>query len=118
MRNKHQFLYILSLFFVSFSVMVFEIIGVRILAPFAGSGAFVWTIIIGVILTFFSIGYYLGGLSTDDKKKISQTFLVIAMLFVALSFFHTQLLSSLYSAIDHSYLFSFISSVIIFGPLS
>ncbi|NOR87072.1 MAG: hypothetical protein GQ527_05635 [Bacteroidales bacterium] len=42
-------------------VMVFEIIGARILAPFIGTSFYVWTALIGFVLASLSLGYYLGG---------------------------------------------------------
>ena len=43
-------------------VMVLELIGSRILAPYLGTSIFVWTSLIGIILAALSGGYYLGGI--------------------------------------------------------
>ena len=46
-------------------VMVLEILGSRIMAPYVGTSLFVWTTLIGVILFSISLGYYLGGNLAD-----------------------------------------------------
>src|SRR5688500_20195711 len=42
-------------------VMIYEIIGSRIVAPFIGTSTYVWTSLIGVILAALSLGYWSGG---------------------------------------------------------
>lgn len=61
-------------------VMVLELIGSRILAPYLGTSIFVWTSLIGIILAALSGGYYLGGKFSRDNP--TMTFLT-AVLFVA-----------------------------------
>ncbi len=58
-------LLILSVFICGAVVMIFELVGSRIMAPYFGSSIFVWTGIIGVILGSLSYGYYLGGKLAD-----------------------------------------------------
>lgn len=50
-------------------VMVFEIIGARILAPYIGTSFYVWTALIGFVLASLSLGYYLGGKWIDKHPK-------------------------------------------------
>lgn len=45
------------------AVMIFEIAGSRVLAPYAGASLCVWTSLIGVILASLSAGYWSGGSS-------------------------------------------------------
>ncbi len=49
------------------SVMLIELLGVRMLAPHVGTSVYVWTSIIGVILACLSIGYAIGGLIADSR---------------------------------------------------
>ena len=42
-------------------IMIFEILGSRILGPYFGTSIFVWTSLIGIIMGSLSIGYWLGG---------------------------------------------------------
>jgi spermidine synthase len=60
-------------------VMIFELVGVRILAPHFGTSIFVWTNIIGVILGSLSLGYWLGG-KVADREHTMRTLSVILML--------------------------------------
>lgn len=61
-------------FYTGFSVLVFEITGARLVAPFVGTSLYVWTSIIGVILLSLAVGYGIGGWWADisaSRKKIS-----------------------------------------------
>ena len=48
-------------------VMIYEIIGSRIVSPFIGTSTYVWTSLIGVILGSLSLGYWLGGRVADKR---------------------------------------------------
>ena len=52
-------------------VMIYEIIGSRIVSPFIGTSTYVWTSLIGVILGALSLGYWIGGTMADKKPKAS-----------------------------------------------
>ena len=47
-------------------LMVLEMVGARLLAPWLGTSTIVWTSLIGVILAFLSLGYWLGGKLADS----------------------------------------------------
>jgi spermidine synthase len=51
-------------------VMIYEIIGSRILAPFIGTSTYIWTSLIGVILGSLSLGYWFGGKTADRNPKL------------------------------------------------
>lgn len=51
------------------SVMILELIGARILAPFLGTSIFVWSSLIGIILGALSLGYYLGGRLSEKNPS-------------------------------------------------
>lgn len=51
-------------------VMIYEIIGSRLLSPYIGTSTYVWTSLIGVILAALSLGYWLGGKTADRKPDI------------------------------------------------
>jgi len=50
-------------------VMIYELVGSRLIAPYAGTSIYVWTSLIGVILGSLSLGYYLGGKLADRKAE-------------------------------------------------
>nr|HMS42328.1 fused MFS/spermidine synthase [Pyrinomonadaceae bacterium] len=51
-------------------VMIYEIVGSRLLAPYIGASTYVWTSLIGVILAALSLGYWLGGKWADRKPEV------------------------------------------------
>lgn len=69
-----------AVFFCGGLVMVFEIVGSRIVSPFLGASTYIWTSLIGVILGALSIGYWLGG-RTADKGPRDQV--LASVIFVA-----------------------------------
>ncbi|MHB1340845.1 MAG: fused MFS/spermidine synthase [Coriobacteriia bacterium] len=64
-------------------VMVLELIGSRLLAPFFGNSLFVWTSLIGVMLGFMALGGFLGGRLGDRRLSVSVLFWIL--LFASLS---------------------------------
>lgn len=52
------------------SLMILEVVGSRVLAPYVGTSTLIWTILIGVILSFLSLGYYIGGKYADRKANL------------------------------------------------
>lgn len=51
-------------------VMIYEIIGSRILSPYIGTSTYTWTSLIGVILGALSLGYWIGGKMVDKKPDV------------------------------------------------
>jgi spermidine synthase len=58
-------------------VMIYEIVGSRLLAPYIGASTYVWTSLIGVILAALSLGYWLGGKWADRKPDVKILAFVI-----------------------------------------
>jgi spermidine synthase len=58
-------------------VMIYELIGSRIVSPFIGTSTYVWTSLIGVILGALSLGYWLGGRLADRKPDAKVLAFVI-----------------------------------------
>lgn len=61
-------------------VMIYEIIGSRILSPYIGTSTYTWTSLIGVILAALSLGYWLGGKWADKKPDIK---ILASVIFIA-----------------------------------
>src|SRR3989338_8345165 len=64
-------------------VMILELIGSRILAPYLGTSIFVWSSLIGIILGALSLGYYLGGRLSKNNPRL--VFLTTILLLAGLS---------------------------------
>jgi spermidine synthase len=74
-----RFILDLTVFVCGAVVMVYEIIGSRILAPFIGTSTYIWTSLIGVILAALSLGYWLGGKSADKNPTPKMLAFIILM---------------------------------------
>jgi len=116
-----KYILLVTVFFSGFIVMVFELIGSRILGPFIGTSIFVWTSLIGVILASLSLGYYLGGKAADKNpnlEKLSSIFFLAAF-FMSLTFiFKDILLVFLQLYVRDIKISSIISSLLLFAPAS
>lgn len=55
-----------------FTLMAFELIGARMLAPTIGSSTYVWTSVIGIIIAALSVGYFLGGKLADSRNRVAD----------------------------------------------
>lgn len=80
MKFPRKFILEITVFVSGALVMVYEIIGSRILAPYIGTSTYTWTSLIGVILAALSLGYWLGGKTADRKPQIG---VLAAVLFFA-----------------------------------
>lgn len=54
-------------FATGFSLLAFELVAARILAPTIGSSTYVWTSVIGVIIAALSLGFFVGGRVADNR---------------------------------------------------
>lgn len=61
----------LVVFLNGMAIMVLEMVGARLLAPWLGTSIIVWTSLIGVILASLSVGYWLGGMLADHHLRPS-----------------------------------------------
>jgi predicted membrane-bound spermidine synthase len=55
----------LTVFMTGASVMVIELLGTRLIAPFYGASLYVWTSLISVTMIALAIGYFVGGRWAD-----------------------------------------------------
>jgi len=67
-----------TVFMTGAAVMVIELLGTRLIAPFYGASLYVWTSVISVTLIALALGYYIGGIWADRAKKTGLS-LIIAL---------------------------------------
>lgn len=102
-------------------VMIFELIGSRVVAPYIGTSIYVFTSLIGVILASLSFGYYYGGKLVDLRPNKEP--LAFVILFSALAIIATTAIKDLVSALVFFTHFpieikSVVISVVLFAPAS
>lgn len=76
---KSRFILETTVFICGALVMIYEIIGSRLLSPYIGASTYVWTSLIGVILGALSLGYWLGGRWADRQPDIKILAFVILL---------------------------------------
>jgi spermidine synthase len=72
-----KYLLYLTVFIVGAVILVLEILGTRIIAPYYGTTIYVWSSLIGVTLLALSLGYYFGGRLADKKPMVDFLYLII-----------------------------------------
>lgn len=58
-----------TVFLTGAAVMVIELLGTRLIAPFYGASLYVWTSLIAVTLIALALGYYVGGILADRARS-------------------------------------------------
>jgi len=102
-------------------VMIYEIVGSRVVGPFLGNSVFIWTSLIGIILGSLSLGYYLGGRLADRKPSLKILGLIIlaaALLILLNNWGKDYFLARLPRVVPGLKMQSVVSAVILFGPAS
>ena len=59
------------------AVMILELLGTRIIAPYYGVSLYVWSALIAVTMIALAIGYYLGGFLADRYEKLRLAHIVM-----------------------------------------
>jgi len=68
----------ITVFSTGASVMVIELLGTRMIAPFYGASLYVWSSLISVTMIALAIGYFVGGRWADCAKRTGLS-LIIAL---------------------------------------
>lgn len=78
--NKYQvFFFYFTVFITGAVILITEILGARVIAPFFGSTIFVWSALIVVTLAALAFGYFSGGYFIDKYPSSFMAFLIIAV---------------------------------------
>jgi len=102
-------------------VMIYEIIGSRIVSPFIGTSVYVWTSLIGVILASLSLGYWLGGSAADrrpDVKILASVIFLAAGLISVTILIKDIVLTAVASMPAGLEIRSLVASLFLFAPAS
>jgi spermidine synthase len=102
-------------------VMIYEIVGSRVVAPHFGTSIYVWTSLIGVILASLSLGYWLGGRLADKNPSFKQLSLIVfgAAIFIIVSItFKEAVLLFLSRHLHGMMLRTLLAAILIFAPAS
>lgn len=104
-----------------FVLMVFELAGARVLAPWIGSSTYVWTSVIGVIIAALSIGYWVGG-KVADKRGYPIDVVRLALLSALMITFtmaqYNKTLLWVSETFEDSRLQGVVASLLLFAPAS
>jgi spermidine synthase len=68
------------------AILIVEILGAKMLAPYVGTSHFVWTAQIAVTLISLAVGYYFGGWLVDRSPRLNRLFFCIAIAAAYLAF--------------------------------
>jgi len=104
-------------FITGFVLMGYEILGIRILAPYFGSSSYVWGALISTFLMGLSIGYIFGGRIADKNcsfKRLGYLIFCALIFIMPISFFGAPL-CKLFSTLNLDIRYSaLLTSIVIF----
>jgi predicted membrane-bound spermidine synthase len=112
-----RFLLYVIAFISGFVMMSYEILGVRVLAPFYGSSVYVWGATISVFLAGLSIGYAAGGRIADhraDGKTLALLVTVPGLMIVLFPFYAYGLCNMIFALELDSRLGALLLSLLLF----
>lgn len=66
----------LTVFVTGAAVMVIELLGTRLIAPFYGASLYVWSSLIAVTMIALAAGYFVGGLWADRARRTGLAFVI------------------------------------------
>lgn len=108
---------LLLAFSAGFSIMCFELLGGRMLAPFFGSSVYVWGSIITVFMLALSIGYLSGGrfsLYNPSVTRFGLIFVVAAFSMLPTIFFSESIFEFVFERIEDPRYGSLVASTFVF----
>lgn len=102
-------------------VMIFEILGSRVVWPYIGTSLFVWTSLIALILWALSVGHYVWGVLSDKRasyEDISKIFLTSAATILLLLTLKDVVLFFVSANISDIRVSAIILALLLFSPTS
>jgi MFS family permease len=101
-----------------FVIMSLELLGGRILAPYFGSGIYIWGSIITIFMLSLSIGYLLGGrlsVHNPSSSRFAAIFAVAAVLLLPLTVYAQDLMEFIFLRVEDPRYGSLLASIVLFG---
>jgi spermidine synthase len=111
----------LAVFLCGAVVMVIELTGSRILAPYLGTSLVVWTSLIGIILASLSIGYWWGGRLADrrpEARVLAGIILTAAVATALVTLIKTGVLGALQARTNGLHAAAVSATLLLFAPPS
>ena len=108
---------LLLAFLAGFSIMCFELLGGRMLAPFFGSSVYVWGSIITVFMLALSIGYLSGGrysMYSPSLNRFGGIFMAAAFSLLPTIFFAETLFEMVFERVEDPRYGSLLASTLVF----
>jgi len=90
MQNSFHKAYLIFTPFVTGAIiMILEVMGFRLFAPYFGYSVYVWGSLLGIIMVALAFGYYVGGMVADKygKSQILYMGILISALYVLVIYF-------------------------------
>jgi len=112
-----RFVILLLAFCAGFSIMCFELLGGKMLAPYFGSSVYVWGSIITVFMLALSIGYLSGGrlsLYQPSINKFAGIFIFAALTLLPTIYFSQNILEFVFERIEDPRYGSLVASTFVF----
>jgi spermidine synthase len=102
-------------------VMVLEMAGSRVVAPYMGTSLVVWTSLIGIIMVSLTLGYWLGGVVADrrpEMKILHYIILAAALVTTVVGLVAGPVLEALSAGVRNVYIASVMASAVLFAAPS
>ncbi|MDR0649328.1 MAG: fused MFS/spermidine synthase [Synergistaceae bacterium] len=99
-------------------VMVLEMAGSRVVAPYMGTSLVVWTSLIGVIMLSLTVGYWMGGVVSDRYPRAALLAWIVgaaALVTAFVALVANPLLNALSRGASNIYLGSVIAAICLFS---
>ena len=118
-RESKKMFFLASIAFSSGAiVMALEIAGSRVITPVFGSSTTTWGILIGIILTGLTLGYFLGGRISDSKpsfEKLCSIVFSTGLFILFIPFISQAVIGYFIGVMPTSSTATFFSTLVIFG---
>ena len=117
-KGLKQYKLELTVFICGAMTMAIELVAAMVLSPYVGSSNLIWTTIIGIMLIFMSLGYWVGGKIADKKhdlRDLSHFIFISAISTSIIPILEIVVVNTLAQSIGNLIIVAIISSIFVFG---